>query len=887
VALSATGAPLFSRYLHAAAYDSLADRVIVYGGFHLDSTQRIDLDETWALALSPSLAWQQLVAPGGPPPATSMASAFDDVHERWVLYGGRTGGVSEALAGTWALAFPAGMPMWQSVADPVPVPAGRAKAIAVYDPRAQRFLMSDGAGGSPPPDDFLWSRDLGATIGPWTIAPIAGILPPAPRTEDYPPSRPTFAPAGFDPSRGAYRFFSTTPIHAMFELLPEDPPRWRLRPSKGGAPVTGLLDAWIGCVFDSTNARTYAFNTDTLWTLADGDSDTWSRIAIQGERPPSRQSAFVYLDTPRQRILVLGGQDEINGLNRFDEWVLALTDPPNWIHLADTCAVVGIHSAPIVRDSRRDRLLFQGGHSYGYGTDDSAQLLALDLNTLTWTFPVPSGADLVHRHGHAAVYDSSSDRLVLLGGRNWYGWLDALVQGVQFGPADPTGVAEDFDLDEAFLPSLLNPLTFDFSHEGVIREVGLDTLWTIRLGGIAPPFRVLTTSPQPWVRGATTVLSFDVLNLGSSASTYHWEVRSTRDWPGFPLSGGTSAGGLGAAHVIAGIAVPDSAAYGSNRLSIVVNDVAYSTRVDSSHVMLVDPAFPLHPLLTGPGDWIWKPGLLDSIPMRLVNPDDSMGHAIVLDVSGDRAWPGLPATRSLLLGPSETLNFKLAVVVPDTAANGATYLHVTAAWQERPEVLAVCDVHLHDIITPTRVTLVEAVPDPATGGVRLAWWIPAGAGSLARVERRTESEGWTDLGSASADASACVVFLDRTPPAGTRVAYRAGSDCPEGMQWSDETWIETAPAPASVLAFAAGRRTLVARGPLDLSFTLPRSGRARIEVFDVHGRRVASRSLDAGVAGAYSLRLAEAGVLRSGVYFLRLAQGVQHVDGRAIVLGAQ
>jgi hypothetical protein len=299
--------------------------------------------------------------------------------------------------------------------------------------------------------------------------------------------------------------------------------------------------------------------------------------------------------------------------------------------------------------------------------------------------------------------------------------------------------------------------------------------------------------------------------------------------------------------------------------------------------VLVDPAFPVHPLLTGPGDWIWEPGVLDSIPLHLVNPDEVAGHTIVVSVSGERAWPGLPATRSLILGPSETLNFKLGVVVPDSVANGATYLHLTGAWQERPEVLAACDVHLHDMITPTRMTLIEAAADAATGGMRLVWWTPAGAGAIARVERRTDSADWLDLGSASADGSGRVAFVDGAPPPGARVGYRAGAPDPGGMQWSDATWIEVPRAPASVLAFAAGSRTLVAHGLLEVAFTLPGAGRATLEAFDLRGRRVAAGSVDATVAGAFSLRLAEAGTLRSGVYFLRLAQGGQRVDTRAIV----
>jgi hypothetical protein len=55
-------------------------------------------------------------------------------------------------------------------------------------------------------------------------------------------------------------------------------------------------------------------------------------------------------------------------------------------------------------------------------------------------------------------------------------------------------------------------------------------------------------------------------------------------------------------------------------------------------------------------------------------------------------------------------------------------------------------------------------------------------------------------------------------------------------------------------------------------------------IFDLRGRRVATRELDASGPGAQSLRLAEAGELRSGMYFLRLRQGGSRATSRIVLL---
>jgi hypothetical protein len=88
-------------------------------------------------------------------------------------------------------------------------------------------------------------------------------------------------------------------------------------------------------------------------------------------------------------------------------------------------------------------------------------------------------------------------------------------------------------------------------------------------------------------------------------------------------------------------------------------------------------------------------------------------------------------------------------------------------------------------------------------------------------------------------------------------------------------------SPAAVLSLAAAPNP--ARGTLQLALALPSSDPARIELFDLSGRRVAARTL-AGRTGAHVVRLDETRGLDPGVYVVRLTQGREARTRRVTVL---
>jgi hypothetical protein len=97
-----------------------------------------------------------------------------------------------------------------------------------------------------------------------------------------------------------------------------------------------------------------------------------------------------------------------------------------------------------------------------------------------------------------------------------------------------------------------------------------------------------------------------------------------------------------------------------------------------------------------------------------------------------------------------------------------------------------------------------------------------------------------------------------------------------------ETWIEVPKEPV----FALRRiQPNPSSGSLAVSFALPGSGPATLELIDVSGRIVALRSVGQLGPGSHVVTLAgERGALRPGVYAVRLRRADRSVSTRAVVV---
>lgn len=179
---------------------------------------------------------------------------------------------------------------------------------------------------------------------------------------------------------------------------------------------------------------------------------------------------------------------------------------------------------------------------------------------------------------------------------------------------------------------------------------------------------------------------------------------------------------------------------------------------------------------------------------------------------------------------------------------------------------------------PALATLVSAEATPS--GVRLAWQA-AEPGIEVRVERSEGSAPWARVGQTTSDASGRLEFEDHDVRSGAGYAYRLFIER-DGQEVYFGFVSVQVPVEASLAL--VGSRSNPARGVFEVSFSLPDAGSARLELFDVAGRRLVSREVGSMGPGAHVLRLDESSRLPAGLYWLRLVRPDRVLVSRAALV---
>ena len=179
---------------------------------------------------------------------------------------------------------------------------------------------------------------------------------------------------------------------------------------------------------------------------------------------------------------------------------------------------------------------------------------------------------------------------------------------------------------------------------------------------------------------------------------------------------------------------------------------------------------------------------------------------------------------------------------------------------------------INDCATPTIISLVQAQAEP--DHVDLGWY--SGGGSVvATVYRRAPGSDWVALGTVRTDGTGNLRFRDVNVQPGAQYDYRIGVQGTAGMEFFGQTSV-TVPVTA---ALAIQRVSNPSVGDLTVSFTLPRSDPATIQLLDVSGRALKS----VGVTASGQARLSGDGIT-SGVYWVRLTQRGHSVTARTVFI---
>ena len=247
------------------------------------------------------------------------------------------------------------------------------------------------------------------------------------------------------------------------------------------------------------------------------------------------------------------------------------------------------------------------------------------------------------------------------------------------------------------------------------------------------------------------------------------------------------------------------------------------------------------------------------------------------------------ASRAPDLGEFRLYRGTSAIFVPDASTLvGSTrdtgYVDISGAYHYK---LVAVDVHgnlsRYAAVAPnlpaaTLATLVNL--DAGPDRVRLTWY-SGNAALAARVYRRTVEQAWVSLGETVFDGSGHLRYEDRSVAPGTRYGYRLGIMEGGTETFAGEVWA-TAERPG--FALEAVRPNPSQGEDLTVQFVLPAQLPARLELFDVAGRRVAAREVGSLGPGRHAVDLARGTRLAPGWYEIRLSQGAEVRRARAAVL---
>lgn len=287
--IQASGTPPSAWSEHAAVYDSVRDRMIVFGG---TDDEGVAHNEAWTFSLSGRATWLPLAPAGTPPsPRHQHSAIYDPVRDRMLVFGGRDG--ATRYNDVWALSL-LGSPSWSQLSPSGTAPGGRHRHTAVYDPVRDRMVVFGGADGSYRND--VWALSL--TDLSWTPLRPVGALPPARdgHTAVYDPVHDQMVVYGGYDGGAA--------LGDSWALTLYDAPGWTRLESIGLPPVARTLHRSI---YDPLSDRMIVFGgldggssyLNDAWTLTWGTPATLASIRVTAEvRVEHDDGPFLYPPPP-------------------------------------------------------------------------------------------------------------------------------------------------------------------------------------------------------------------------------------------------------------------------------------------------------------------------------------------------------------------------------------------------------------------------------------------------------------------------------------------------------------------------------------------------------------------------------------------------------------
>jgi hypothetical protein len=289
-----------ARGSHAAAYDPPGQRMIVFGGRHLDVHNNHELlNDTWTLSLTAEPLWTQILPAGAPPsPRYGHSLILDSVRRRILVFGGYDGANRNDL---WELTL-TGTPTWTQLSPLGGPPGARAYHWAIHDYSRDRMLVFGGGMND------LWELSLSGKPT-WTQLAPAGTAPSSSSSSGaiYDPGSDRIIMYGGVNNFGGY-------LDDLWELALEGELTWtQLSPNNpGGRTTTAVYDPQRSrmVIFGGHATTPHALPVvlNDAWSLQLSVAPQWTYLQPDGSIPAHRGSNSLILDRLNDRMVVFGGE---------------------------------------------------------------------------------------------------------------------------------------------------------------------------------------------------------------------------------------------------------------------------------------------------------------------------------------------------------------------------------------------------------------------------------------------------------------------------------------------------------------------------------------------------------------------------------------------------
>ncbi len=432
IAVTPSGTPPVARIYSGGAYDPNTNSLIVFGGNNCSTGY---FNDVWVLSdangEAGTPAWTQLSTSGTPPAARESGSVvYDPTNNILMMYGGDAGGAP--FGDVWILSNAngsGGTPTWTQLSPTGTAPMARTGHTAIYDKTNDRMTIFGGVNsGITLTDSWVLTSANGIGGTPaWSQIPTQGTAPSLAYHSAVYDSKldNMYAFAGLSSASKL-----STNDHA-FTLggangISTKGFKWFL----GGPPVRYSQSAFYDSVtnglfvFAGAHAGTLFFND--YWEASDviGSSNlTWTQLLPKGTKPSARWGHTGLYDSASNRMMVFAGATGASTcVNDYHvlEFANGQGGTVTWL------TVVPSGTAPAIRtrhasvyDPSTNTLIIFGGFNCKSTYYNDVWILS-NANDLTaqpsWKQLLTTGTKPAVRESSSAVYDSSTNSLIVYGG---------------------------------------------------------------------------------------------------------------------------------------------------------------------------------------------------------------------------------------------------------------------------------------------------------------------------------------------------------------------------------------------------------------------------------------------------------------------------------------